>query len=412
MWPRPFWSARLEAAWSRRSVIWLMGVRRAGKTVLCQSIPNAELLDCELPRVRALLHDPEAFFAERGEQPVVLDGIHRLPNPSEVLKIAADHFPRVRIIATGSSTLAASARFRDTLAGRKEELWLTPMVYQDAVSFTRTNLEHRMLRGGLPAFFESTTTPEREYQEWLDAFWARDLLELFRLERRAPLLKFLELLFVDSGGLFQATRFATPCEVSRPTIMNYLAALEATFVVHVLRPFSRRRSHEIVATPRVYGFDTGFICHVKGWTSLRPEDRGFLWEHLVLNELHACMQSRNVQYWRTKGGREIDFVFAPRGRPPMAIECKWAEDAFEADHLEAFRSLYPEGDNIVVAADVDTPHSRKLRGLTVPFIGLRHIQQLFLVADENTPPPRESRSSLIAGGSDRRPRRRRGPRPI
>ena len=31
-------------------------------------------------------------------------------------------------------------------------------------------MEHRVLRGGLPAFFTHPTLPEREYQEWLDAF--------------------------------------------------------------------------------------------------------------------------------------------------------------------------------------------------------------------------------------------------
>jgi hypothetical protein len=41
---------------------------------------------------------------------------------SEILKIAADHFPRLRILATGSSTLGVSARFRDTLTGRKRDV--------------------------------------------------------------------------------------------------------------------------------------------------------------------------------------------------------------------------------------------------------------------------------------------------
>jgi hypothetical protein len=40
--------------------------------------------------------------------------------------------------------------------------------------------------------------------------------------------------------------------VSRTTIVDYLTALEATFVVHVLRPFSTRRPREIVSAPKVY----------------------------------------------------------------------------------------------------------------------------------------------------------------
>ena len=91
----------------------------------------------------------------------------------------------------------------------------------------------------------------------------------------------------QSCGIFDATRFARPCEVSRPTIANYLRVLEATFVVHVIRPSSARRTTEIVAAPTVYGFDTGFICYYRDWQELRDDDLGILWEHFVLNEITA-----------------------------------------------------------------------------------------------------------------------------
>ena len=38
---RHFWIDRLEGAWKRRSVVWLSGVRRAGKTFLSQAILEA-----------------------------------------------------------------------------------------------------------------------------------------------------------------------------------------------------------------------------------------------------------------------------------------------------------------------------------------------------------------------------------
>lgn len=119
---RKYWIARIEEAWRERSIVWLSGVRRAGKTILSQSLAHIGYFDCELPRVREMMSDPEKFLeAQRGKR-IVLDEIHRLGNPSELLKIAADHFPTVRIIATGSSSLNASAKFRDTLAGRKTGL--------------------------------------------------------------------------------------------------------------------------------------------------------------------------------------------------------------------------------------------------------------------------------------------------
>ena len=122
---RASWIERVEAAWSRRSIVWLPGVRRAGKTTLCRSLPGVEYFDCELPRVRRMLDDPEAFLEDMAGKRIVLDEVHRLDRPAELLKIAADHHPKTRIVATGSSTLGASARFRDTLAGRKAIVWLT-----------------------------------------------------------------------------------------------------------------------------------------------------------------------------------------------------------------------------------------------------------------------------------------------
>jgi predicted AAA+ superfamily ATPase len=169
---------------------------------------------------------------------------------------------------------------------------------------------------------------------------------------------------------FEATRFARPCEVSRPTISNYLRVLEATFVAHVIRPFSTHRPAEIVAAPRVYGFDTGFVCYYRGWHELRMEHLGVMWEHWVLNEIMACRQSRDVPYWRDKCGHEVDFVLAASRQGPMAIECKWSADSFDPLNLRAFRSQHPRGDNVVVAHDVKRAFNRRYGDLRVRFESL------------------------------------------
>jgi hypothetical protein len=317
-----------------------------------------------------MMLDPEAFLEGLHGRRVVLDEIHRLGNPSELLKIAADHYPRIRIVATGSSTLGASSKFRDTLAGRKRDLWLTPICLGDLEDFQQPDLRRRLVRGGLPPFFLADTLRERDFQEWMDAYWAKDIQELFRLERRDSFQKFTELVMAQSGGIFEATRFAHPCEVSRPTITNYLRVLEATFVAHVIRPFSTRRSTEIIAAPKVYGFDTGFVRYYRGWHELREEDLGVMWEHFVLNEIMACLQSREVFYWRDKRGHEVDFVLAARRRKPLAIECKWSADTFDPVNLRALRQRHPEGENIVVAHDVERSFSGNYGSLKVRFESL------------------------------------------
>jgi predicted AAA+ superfamily ATPase len=389
---RHFWIDLIEHEWRERSVVWLAGVRRVGKTCLSQSLPNIEYFDCELPRARRMMEDVEGFLESMNGRRIVLDEIHRLRRPSELLKVAADHYPKIQVLATGSSTLGASRKFKDTLAGRKRDIWLTPLCSADLNDFRNPNLGHRLLRGGLPPFFMAKELPERDFQEWIDAYWAKDIQELFRVEKRSSFQRFAELIMMQSGGIFEAKSFAAPCEVSRQTITNYLKVLETTFTVHVIRPFSARRPNEIVAAPKTYAFDTGFICYYRGWNGLSAENRGALWEHYVLNEMMARMQSRRINYWRDKRGHEVDFIVAGRGAQladrggrqgsegakPVAIECKWSAEEFDGGGLIAFRRQYPMGENYVVAQDVVRSYVRSYGGIKVRFIGLSSLGEYLL----------------------------------
>jgi len=372
--PRTWWKDRIVEAWKRRSVIWLSGVRRAGKTLLCQSLPDIEYFDCELPRIRQELEDVEFFLKKMRGKSLVLDEIHRLHNPSELLKIAADHFPETKIIATGSSTLEASTKFKDTLTGRREKIWLTPMLIEEGKAFGNPDLEHRFLFGGLPPFFLNTEVPERDFQDWVDSYWAKDIQELYRLEKRYSFQKFLELMLAQSGSVFEATRFTAPCEVSRNTIVNYLSVLEATHVAHIVRPFNTHRPNEIISAPKVYGFDTGFVCYYKGWLNLRKEDLGALFEHAVLNELYGRLQTKEIRYFRSKQDHELDFVFLPtRNAKPIAIECKWKSANFSPENLKFFRKEYPGGKNFVVASDIEKPYERQYDNIQVSFVSITHL---------------------------------------
>ncbi|MCX7144418.1 MAG: ATPase, partial [Proteobacteria bacterium] len=71
MFSRLYWQQCIEAAWRRRPVIWLSGVRRAGKTQLCLSLPDIDYFDCELPSVRRRLEDPELFLRDLAGRRIV-----------------------------------------------------------------------------------------------------------------------------------------------------------------------------------------------------------------------------------------------------------------------------------------------------------------------------------------------------
>lgn len=90
---RPFWTDIIQTAWKRRPIVWLSGVRRAGKTVLAHMIPDAIYLNCDLPSVQIRLADPEPFYAALAPgSTVVFDEIHRLADPSIILRSAPTRF--------------------------------------------------------------------------------------------------------------------------------------------------------------------------------------------------------------------------------------------------------------------------------------------------------------------------------
>ncbi len=367
---RPFWMDRIEHSWRKAPIVWLSGVRRSGKTTLASELADAQYLNCDLPSVQQRLADPEAFFRSVNRSRLVLDEVHQLPDPSSLLKIGADAFPRLKILATGSSTLAATRKFRDSLTGRKRNLHLVPVRHDELSAFGIADLRHRLLRGGLPPALLSQEYDPGFYSEWLDSYYARDVQELFRVEKRSGFLKLLESVLCLSGGQMEATALAALCGLSRPTILNYLEVLELTHVVMVVRPYSGGGHRELVRQPKIYGFDTGFVAYARGWSDLRPEDCGLLWEHLVLEQLISNPAEPEVLYWRDKDRHEVDFIIPGTRGSAAAIECKWNVSGFDPRNLKKFRELHPGGKNLVVAANVSEPYTREVGGMVVTFTGI------------------------------------------
>lgn len=366
MIPRPFWNNRIELAWKEVSIVWLAGVRRVGKTTLVQSFgtDNIQYVNCDLPSAADMMSDPVLFFRNCERPVVVFDEIHRLPDPSGILKIGSDLFPQLKIIATGSSTLAASRKFKDTLTGRKRLVHMTP-VHWDELSAFNVSLNRRLYHGGLPEVLLADKKQVGFYREWMDSFFARDIQQLFAFRDPDKFNLLFEYLLKQSSGQFEITRTASELRISRPTIADHLRALEITHAVTTIRPFHGGGQKEIIKMPKIYGFDTGFVSFSRGWDPVRQDDYGPLWEHIVLEYLQAHAYDYQIQYWRLSDGREIDFVI-PRSRDAVdTIECKWNVEHFDPAGLKLFRTLYPGGNNYLICPMLEEGYSKQLAGMNI-----------------------------------------------
>jgi predicted AAA+ superfamily ATPase len=363
---RPFWIDRIEQAWSEAPIVWLCGVRRCGKTTLAEELGAGRTLyvNCDLPNVEEMVRDAQLFFRTCTKPIVVFDEIHQLRDPTRLLKVGADLFPNLRILATGSSTLAASSKFCDTLTGRKRTVHLVPILWDELASF-RADLMRRLFHGGLPPALMAETKQPAFYREWLDSFFARDIQRLFGFRDMNRFNAFFEYIIRQSGGLLEVSGIAKSLGITRPTVESHLRALEITNAVTLVRPYHGNGQNEITKMPKVYAFDTGFVSYVRGWDPLRHDDLGQLWEHLVLEQLQACFPDVSIRYWRDKAGREVDFVIEHRRDEVDTFECKWNPAAFDAAALEIFRRYYPNGKNYLVTPSGDISFKRQYGNVQV-----------------------------------------------
>ncbi|OFY61431.1 MAG: ATPase [Bacteroidetes bacterium RBG_13_43_22] len=364
---RPFWLTKLDESWKRRSLIWLSGVRRSGKTTLCKMIHGAVYLNCDLPSVNRQLENPEFFFNNIAPgKIVVLDEIHRLQNPSQVLKIGTDEFPRLKILATGSSTLEATKKFRDSLTGRKTQIFLPPIMWNECLDdFGIRDFDRRLLNGGLPEFLLSEVKHGELYSEWMDSYYARDIQELFSVRNRTGFLTLMQLVFIRSGGILEISSLAKESGLSRPTVMAHLESMEVAHAVTLVFPFYGGGKKEIVKRPKVYAFDTGFVTHVRGWNEIRESDRGVLWEHLVLDMLHVLYGI--VYYWTDKNKKEIDFIIKGERGELNTVECKINPDKYSPEAVKKFREYYPLGRNYCLSPHIKVPYKLSYGDIEVHF---------------------------------------------
>jgi predicted AAA+ superfamily ATPase len=372
---RPFWLKKVEEAWNTRSIIWLSGVRRVGKTSIAKMFPDALYLNCDLPSTARQLSDPEFFFKTNKKATIIIfDEIHRLDDPSNILKIAADEFPKLRILATGSSTLHATKKFRDSLTGRKNTIYLCPVLWDECIQdFNVQSLDKRLLHGGLPELLITTKQDFSFFSEWIDSFYARDIAELFGVRDRSGFLNLLKLIFYQSGGLTDISKLASETGLSRHTVKAHIEAMSIAHAIFSVTPFHGGGRREIVRRPKIYAFDTGIIAYIRGWESLRSEERGILWEHLVLDTIRAAIPAKTVNYWRDKSDREIDFVIRQNRNRVDTIECKIDPDRFDEKNLLAFRTIYPEGINWLISPKVEKMYAKKYEDMEVRFISTQHI---------------------------------------
>jgi uncharacterized protein len=258
----------------------------------------------------------------------------------------------------------------DDLTGKRAAVHLTPMTVGDVDAFGCSNLELRLLHGGLPSRFLGQGISDRFKAEWMARLWSCGPAARYGIRRRTAFEALLNHLWANSPEFEDLQSAATVCGIAPETARRYIRAMLSAGLIVALKPYAAGASSASRGRTRLYAFDTGFAAHARGWS--RPElvRWGVLWKHGVLNELAASCQGRGLHYWRSRRGHEVDFVLSRKRGEPAAVMCAWPSEAFDPAPLKAFRRRYPKGHSWVVSPDVLLPFHRAVGRFDATFTNL------------------------------------------
>lgn len=346
----------------KKEIIILNGSRQVGKTSLLKLLKD-ELIKTgvaeknifylnleEIKIIEALNQNPENLLkyiiAPNEINYFFLDEIQYLDNPSNFLKHLYDKYAgKIKIIATGSSSLELKAKIQDSLVGRKMSFWINPLTFEEFLFFksfsyfdylNKTDLppniktvfdsalEEYLIYGGMPAVVleKDAALKRKMLEEYVNDYINKDIRTIGKIENIARFNIAIKILASQIGNLLNVSELANTADISRREAEKYLDLLEFTFVLDRVSPFRRNIRSQLVKMPKVYFFDLGIRNAILGnFLSVNSrQDSGFLFENFIFLELKNKMKNK-IFFYRAASKAEIDFII-DRGEKIVLIEAK------------------------------------------------------------------------------------------
>lgn len=357
----------VRKAMNTSEIIVLTGLRRSGKTSVLQKLydevpgHNKVFLDFENFLDRALFEVKDYNRIVRSLKEVGLskakggfvfiDEIQSYPDSVRALKYLYDHY-QIKFIVTGSSSFYLKGLFPESLAGRKTIFELYPLDFEEFLLFKGVHASfdktfHKKAEGKGSTRHEKLAPYVDEYLKWggfpqvvlakdeehkrriigdiFSSYHQKDILQLSDFRNISVFRDLLMLLIDRTGSKLDISKLAAEVGISRDTVYSYLAFLEATYMISLVKPYSLNTGREVSGARKVYFCDNG-ILSVFGKISA-----GNAFENAVHCNL---MRSHKVNYYQKRTGHEIDFVL-PESKTALEVKTKGSQPDYNKTRANA-----------------------------------------------------------------------------
>jgi len=318
-------------------------LRKEGKAALFLPLDDDRLYPPSTEDLSTLIKVFYELFPTADEKYLFLDEIQNVPNWELFVKRAVER-EGFKVLLTGSSSKLLSKEIASALRGRTLTFEMFPFSFREflrarGVKLSRylSTREEAMVKALLKEYLEFGSFPEivmieNEYlkrkvlEEYIDVMLYRDVVERYNLKNLKAVRMFLKLLVTSFAKEFSINRTANymksiGIDVSKNTLYNYLEYFTDAYIVFPIKRFSYSLKETERSLPKIYVIDNGLI---NAYSLRFTSNIGRLMENTVFLELRR--RNKEVFYFKTQDGREVDFVVREDGKIVELIQVSYSID--------------------------------------------------------------------------------------
>ena len=314
----------IEQGLAETPVTVLLGARQTGKTTLARlysgrktTFKKVHYFDLEQPADLAALSTPELTLKPL-EGLVVIDEVQRRPELFSFLRPLTDRTPLpARFLLLGSASPSLVKGVSESLAGRVSFVNVPGFSLQEVKT---DNEESLWLKGGFPRSWlaPNNNASLRWRESFIATFLERDIPQLGIRIPAETLRRFWLMICHYHGQIWNASEIARSIGVTEKTARHYLDILAGTYVARVLAPWYENIGKRQVKSPKVYVRDSGILHALLGietMMGLRAHPKyGASWEGFALEQILMLVGDRQVFFWGTHRGAELDLLVMHHGK--------------------------------------------------------------------------------------------------
>lgn len=351
---------RRETVWKipANKILSFMGVRRSGKTysfyqimddliakgvsiqdILFINFEDDRLSPIDTKDLPILLSTYYELYPQKKDSKVYafFDEVQNVPGWERFVR-RVNETENIRLHITGSSSKMLSKELSTTLRGRTVAYEVFPFSFTEYLAFK--NIERKttsskdkaqavkafndyLLKGGFPEILDCLENERIDIlQEYINLIIYKDLIERHNIQNHALVKYLIQHFFANISSLLSVNKLykdlkSQGYKASKDTLFNYLSHLEDAYCFFTVPIFSESIRTQHVNPRKIYAIDHGLVS---ACTWMPRENIGRLLENLVFTHLRRISPWRNIFYYKTEKGSEIDFVIEEKGRVTSLIQ--------------------------------------------------------------------------------------------